>query len=114
MPRYAILQHDHPQLHWDFLLENGEIACCWRLAERPEVGVGITAERIADHRLVYLDYEGPVSGDRGVVAQWDAGEYRVAGAVAWETSADIVLRGRRSVSRAILSGGPDKCVWTFV
>lgn len=31
------------------------------------------AEPLPDHRLFYLDYEGPVSGNRGVVTQWDKG-----------------------------------------
>src|SRR5207244_11699328 len=30
---------------------------------------------IGDHRLAYLDYEGPVSGKRGTVQKWDAGTY---------------------------------------
>ncbi|MFT5422297.1 MAG: hypothetical protein ACI89L_000054 [Phycisphaerales bacterium] len=39
---------------------------------------GFQAERIADHRAVYLDYEGPVSGGRGRVtrlASGTAGEF---------------------------------------
>ncbi len=30
-------------------------------------GQRVNAERIADHRPAYLDYEGPISGDRGSV-----------------------------------------------
>ena len=33
-------------------------------------------ERLADHRLDYLEYEGPVSGDRGSVRRVDGGQYR--------------------------------------
>jgi hypothetical protein len=33
------------------------------------------AEQLADHRLAYLEYEGPVSGDRGTVSRWDVGDY---------------------------------------
>jgi hypothetical protein len=32
-------------------------------------------ERLADHRLAYLDYEGPVSGDRGIVRRLDTGTF---------------------------------------
>ena len=75
MPRYAILTHDHPTLHWDLLLEDGAVLRAWRLLAEPQPGVVIAAEAIADHRLMYLDYEGPVSGDRGHVVRWDRGEF---------------------------------------
>jgi hypothetical protein len=35
----------------------------------------IPARRIQDHRRVYLDYEGPVSSDRGEVVRIDRGPY---------------------------------------
>ena len=75
MPRFAILTHDHPTLHWDLLLENGSSCRTWRLLKAPDTPGDIPAETIADHRLMYLDYEGPVSGDRGTVTQWDAGTF---------------------------------------
>ena len=76
MPRFAILCHDHPFLHWDVLLEAGESCRTWRLLDSPARDVTTwPAEQIADHRLVYLDYEGPVSGNRGVVSQWDNGNF---------------------------------------
>lgn len=37
--------------------------------------MAIAAEVLPDHRPVYLDYEGPVSGERGTVIRWDTGEY---------------------------------------
>ena len=33
MPRFAVLTHDHPFLHWDFLLEDGAAESYDRLAE---------------------------------------------------------------------------------
>jgi hypothetical protein len=76
MARFAILEHDHPVLHWDFLLECGPVLWTWRLEAPPERGRGeVRAERIAEHRLLYLDYEGPVSGNRGSVRRWDAGTF---------------------------------------
>lgn len=71
--RFAILTHDFPTLHWDLLLEDGRACKTWRLGQPPESGCLITAEVIADHRPFYLNYEGPVSGNRGNVTQWDAG-----------------------------------------
>jgi hypothetical protein len=30
---------------------------------------------LPDHRTIYLDYEGPISGGRGEVSRWDAGHF---------------------------------------
>ncbi|HEX4590592.1 MAG TPA: DNA polymerase ligase N-terminal domain-containing protein [Gemmataceae bacterium] len=73
MPRFVILDHDHPSRHWDFLLESGPALRSWRLLAEPQRGQSIAAELLPDHRPIYLDYEGPVSGDRGRVSRWDAG-----------------------------------------
>jgi hypothetical protein len=76
MPRFVILEHDHPELHWDLMLETGPVLRTWRLAEPPEVGKDrVDALAIGDHRKAYLDYEGPVSGNRGTVKRWDGGTY---------------------------------------
>jgi len=77
MPRFVVLTHDHPCLHWDLMLEEGDALRTWRLEKPPENGTPIEAEPLSDHRLAYLDYEGPVSGDRGTVARWDRGTYEV-------------------------------------
>ena len=73
MRRYVILTHDHPRLHWDLMLEVDGALRTWRLSAPPEPDVEIAAEPLGDHRLAYLDYEGPVSGDRGYITRWDAG-----------------------------------------
>ncbi len=72
MPRFVILEHDHPLLHWDLMLEAGDVLQTWRLAAPPQ-SQSIEAMALGDHRRMYLDYEGPVSGDRGTVRRWDAG-----------------------------------------
>jgi DNA polymerase Ligase (LigD) len=75
MPRFVILEHDHPALHLDFMLEAEGALRTWRLAATA-LGAGcIVATPLGDHRLAYLDYEGPVSGGRGTVRRWDQGEY---------------------------------------
>jgi hypothetical protein len=103
VPRYVILEHDWPSLHWDFLLEAGEVLRAWRLLGEPGPGREVPAEPNADHRPLYLDYEGPVSGGRGSVTRWDAGEFD------WvENTADRVvveLRGGKVVGRAEVAGG---------
>jgi hypothetical protein len=75
MPRFAILEHDHPHLHWDLLLSCGQTLRTWRLAEPPAAQVPVAAEALPDHRPVYLEYEGPISGGRGRVLRWDTGTF---------------------------------------
>ena len=75
MPRFAILEHDWPSRHWDLLLEDGDALLAWRLLDEPRKGVTVLAMKNADHRKMYLDYEGPVSGNRGSVTRRDAGTF---------------------------------------
>jgi hypothetical protein len=82
--RFVILRHDHPFLHWDFLVEEPELATTWRLMREPCLAEPILAEPIEDHRLTYLDYEGPVSRNRGNV------ERVLAGVVAQELPSNDV------------------------
>ncbi len=66
MPRFVLLHHDWPTQHHDLMIENEGVLLTWRLMVPLHPGEQ-HVYRIADHRLVYLDYEGPVSGDRGHV-----------------------------------------------
>ncbi len=91
--RFAILTHDHPFPHWDLLLEAGSFCRTWRLLSAPDAPGMIAAEAIADHRRAYLDYEGPVSGGRGSVTQWDAGDLVWLSCRGIQTTA--LVRGRR-------------------
>src|SRR5215472_18189906 len=75
MPRFAILAHDHPAPHWDLFLEAGPVLRSWRLAAPLVPGAPVAAEPSPDHRLAYLDYEGPVSGGRGTVTRVDTGMF---------------------------------------
>jgi hypothetical protein len=74
MPRFVILCHDTSRgEHFDFMLEADGVLKTWALPEAPTAGVEVACEALADHRLAYLDYEGPISGDRGRVTRWDRG-----------------------------------------
>jgi hypothetical protein len=75
MPRFAILDHDFPFQHWDFLLEDGPSLRTWRLTREPQPAFVIPAEPLPKHRLTYLDYEGPVERGRGHVMRWDGGPF---------------------------------------
>ena len=75
MPRFAILEHHWNGVHWDFLLEAGESLRTWAIHEPIVRGRIVPADALPDHRLAYLEYEGPVSNGRGRVARVDAGIY---------------------------------------
>ena len=77
MPRFVILEHDHPVRHWDLMLQMGEVLRTWRLEKPPMVDVPIAAAASFDHRLMYLDYQGPISGNRGSVTRWEGGCYEI-------------------------------------
>ncbi len=79
--RFVVLHHvTREGEHWDLMLERDGVLATWQLSVQPQslaaVGASILARRISDHRLAYLEYEGPVSGDRGYVQRVDAGTYR--------------------------------------
>jgi hypothetical protein len=92
-PRFVVLEHDHPYLHWDLMLEAGKSLRTWRLAATPAAGVAIEATPLGEHRRLYLDYEGPVSGDRGRVVRWDYGTF------AWEGQGEGVVAVRLEGAR---------------
>jgi len=93
MPRFVILEHDHPLLHWDLMLESGLALRSWRLDAPPQPGKAIAATAVFDHRLHYLDYEGPISGGRGRVVRWERGTF--TGQVQGEQSILVHLEGER-------------------
>jgi hypothetical protein len=81
---YVILRHEQTDgTHWDLMLDLGEALATWQLKRdpaslvNPAAMAAIPALRIADHRRAYLEYEGPVSGNRGHVTRVDSGTYEV-------------------------------------
>jgi hypothetical protein len=111
MPRFVLLLHlcpgDRPRpTHFDLMLEADGVLWTWALTLLPldwrkladdQLLVGesnrVSAERLADHRLDYLMYEGPVSGDRGEVRRLEAGMYRRGTAATQFVVEGNVIRG---------------------
>ncbi len=83
MPRFVILKHSPGssgprKLHWDLMLERAGVLQTWALATLPGESIEpISAIQLPDHRLEYLEYQGPVSGHRGTVKHVERGEYEV-------------------------------------
>ena len=100
MRRYAILEHRWDGVHWDFLVEDGESLRSWAISQPIRENVDLPARSLPAHRRVYLDYEGDISGGRGVVARWDDGECDV---VEWrEDRIRLAVRGRQLVGEVEL------------
>lgn len=100
MPRFVILAHDWPTPHWDFLAEAGNVLRAWRLRRGPLIDVDVPAEPNFDHRLLYLDYEGPLSGDRGTVTRWDGGTCEWL--VHEPERVELDIRGTELVGRVVI------------
>ncbi len=66
--------------HYDLMLSYGNVLATWQLRESPlgmKAGQEIPALRLADHRIEYLTYQGPVSQGRGKVTMLDKGNYEL-------------------------------------
>lgn len=98
MPRFVILHHRTPPgaargTHYDLMLEWGATLRTWAIDEPPSPSQTQVALQLADHRLAYLDYEGPVSNNRGDVTRWDDGDYQLT--TNDESQLVIELHGRQ-------------------
>ncbi len=74
--RFVIQQHTTPDgVHWDLMLERGGVLWTWRLDTAPSDinDTPVAAERIFDHPLRFLTYEGPVQNNTGNVQIADLG-----------------------------------------
>lgn len=71
MARYAVLRHEMPadsdrMNHFDLLLQQDDSLATWEIQHWPPV-FPQRAKRLPDHRNHYLEFEGPLSGNRGSV-----------------------------------------------
>ncbi len=112
--RFVILEHRLEQgVHWDFMLEWGEVLRTWSLQQPPDSGGEIAATGLPDHRKQFLDYEGPISEGRGNVSRWSHGEYRLLEESPQTVQAELV--GQKVAGRVTLSRHSDEAaVWAFL
>lgn len=122
MPRFVLLFHECPPnfgrpSHWDLMLEAGDVLRTWALEKLPrdwrplvddqlgQPAIAATntvpAQPLGDHRPAYLDYEGPLSGQRGSVTRVEAGTFlpREETPERWE----VELSGRCLAGRMTLT-----------
>lgn len=113
MPRFVLLRHECPPnfpkpSHWDLMLEQQGVLQTWEVQTLPAAWAGhfggeksaekaVPIRLLPDHRIDYLDYEGPISNDRGRVERCDRGAY-------------VVLDQDDGSSKLELSGAVLNCV----
>jgi hypothetical protein len=123
MPRFVVLHHELPpgaarSSHWDLMFEVAGALRTWAIETPPKEWQAGEALALPEHRLAYLDYEGPVSGDRGAVTRYDAGDYCVVREAPGHWTLDLAgkrLRGRLSLERIDLGAEGDAAasIWRF-
>ncbi len=112
MSRFVVLRHQPgprsmrgSEVHFDWMFEQGDGLATWA-TEPVRVPfprtIQIAAQRLVDHRQSYLDYEGPVSGQRGTVQRVLAGNCNITLSSSSEFGASISwLSGETENSAAI-------------
>lgn len=61
--------------HFDMMLEERGRLITFELPRLPIAGERLLARRLVDHRMAYLDFEGPLSDSRGHVTRWSSGTW---------------------------------------
>jgi hypothetical protein len=95
----TVLLHHHlldGSDHFDWLLQRDpdpdSRLIAFRVSHRFDASTGgFDAERIPDHRPLYLTYEGPISGDRGRVTRVAEGTCRIISMAADRLEVDLRL-----------------------
>ena len=102
--KFVIQRHTRgKKVHWDLMLEAGEALETYRLSMPPGrlMKEKCPAEKIFEHPLRFLTYEGPVNKGEGNVEIADSGTYNVIqqlqDCIEMEMDGEI-LRGRFALS----------------
>ncbi|MCC6284826.1 MAG: hypothetical protein IT439_05920 [Phycisphaerales bacterium] len=111
MTRWVLLRHtpDVGPAHLDLMLEaegdEEHRLVTFRLPLQTTIAAGqvIAGQRLADHRAMYLDFEGEISGGRGCVARTAHGPCRGVAVQSGHVEARICVNG----AWLRLSGGAD-------
>ena len=75
---FVIQEHTRDEdVHWDLMVRSGERLFTWHVCRHPNqwAECEFKCEKIFDHRLKYLTYEGPISDGRGYVRIVARGQY---------------------------------------
>lgn len=96
--RYAVLHHvGIARPHFDLLFELEDNAAGLTSLRCPRwpLMLGDVLDELPEHRRAYLEYEGPISRDRGSVTRVEDGEVRVADLAIDPPTLGLTLRSTR-------------------
>ena len=108
--QFVIQKHTSPgDAHWDLMVQDGEMLQTWRLDKGPGQlkNTQANAEKIFDHPLKFLTYEGPVNNGKGSVEIADKGTCEITaqsdGKIEMEL-AGAILKGEFILTRITENG----------
>jgi hypothetical protein len=113
--RMVLLRHELPDGtgHFDWMVESSPAGglITFRVGVRIDLpeSTQFDAEPIGEHRREYLDYEGPVSGDRGTVVRVAIGTVEYAR----EEPSRIEIRGGFNAASNLFVGRKSGLRWKF-
>ena len=100
MNRWTLLKHEKINnktldIHYDFLLENGQDCKTWKLLIFPEMdGVSVDIFEHSNHRLIWLTIESELlTNNRGYVQRVDNGTFKTLGVHIDSNNFSIILKG---------------------
>ncbi|TWU57016.1 hypothetical protein Poly51_29370 [Rubripirellula tenax] len=112
--RFAVLHHRIgsafqriPYDHFDWMFEDGDSLTTW---SSPVIAdwssdFGVTCDQLPPHRKEYIDYEGPISNDRGEVSRVLGGTYLAIDRSADRFAARLIVDPKRSVHPLAMTDG---------
>ncbi len=121
--QFVLLEHVRGTgRHWDLMFEAGPALATWQLMQNPIVKAHspdaepISAQRLADHRRAYLDYQGQISGSRGSVTRLDRGQFLLLAQQPDQISVELSGKQLYGKCKLIKSIGNENMseVWMFV
>ena len=101
MNRWTLLKHEKINnkildIHYDFLLENGQDCKTWKLLIFPEPdGSSVDIFEHSNHRLIWLTIESKLlTNNRGYVQRIDNGIFKPSGVDIESNNFSIILKGK--------------------
>tara|TARA_Y100000589_G_scaffold281899_1_gene279086 strand:- start:45 stop:407 length:363 start_codon:yes stop_codon:yes gene_type:complete len=101
MNRWTLLKHERINnyifdVHYDFLLENGQNCKTWKLLNLPKLdGPSVEIFKHSNHRLIWLTIENKtLTNNRGYVQRVDNGLFKPLGVDIDSKNFSIILNGK--------------------
>ena len=101
MNRWTLLRHEKMNneildVHYDFLLENGQECKTWKLLILPKLdGPSVEILKHSDHRLIWLTVESKfLTNNRGFVQRIDSGTFTPQCVDIDRNNFSVILKGR--------------------